>query len=331
MKYIIIILFSIISISILSQKQEKENKEEKSIYTTEVDNPDFSFIGGALSFSMQGDRFASPIAIGGELFARFGAIYGGARRMAGVEIVTFYKTIKTPISSATNSLLNTSANFMIGYSITDGLERDVSKVILYRSRDTSYYINIPTTLKTSYGIEMAYENGVTGFMGLANKFEGKSTFSEGITDKINLGESFYPKYVNTNFLYNVVSLGASQMKTKCLIVNTKYGEKRSSSYQRIYARISYLLNYQLADVIAPGGEETDTEVPMYYRFKIEGVTPMSKIGFNIGYHIMGVRRFGSMGFAELGVLPGPQSGFLGRVYVKVGGGFSFSKLFERSL
>jgi len=30
-----------------------------------------------------------------------------------------------------------------------------------------------------------------------------------------------------------------------------------------------------------------------------------------------------MGFAELGVLPGPQSGFLGRVYIKVGGGFSF--------
>ncbi len=332
MKYLLNTVFILLTAVTFGQKEGKE----ETLYTKEIDNPNISFIGLGIHFlSLQVDRFNSPIKFGGEAFAKIGKVYGGAKGFIGEALIYDLGSEK---SSPIYSVYEQSRDYT-NFETTAGVEvlakesKKEVRVILFKQSNTYYYVNVPTTIKKSYGVEASLNTGNMSFTSKASKIIGKPTLPSDYNGTVNLGDEFGYEFMSTYYNYSVLNIGASQTKTYFVLVDSeKYGEHSSSYYIRFYGRLSFLLNHEIDDVIAPLFTDNNPHQPVgYYRFQLQDITPVSKIGFNIGVHLMSPRGFGGNYFAELGVLPGPKSGTLGRTYLNFGGGFSLSKLFKNNL
>lgn len=331
MKNIITIIFTLSIYIILGQKEGKEEK----LFEKKVDNPNISFVGVAGHIlSLQIDKFNMPIKFGGEGYAKIGKIFIGARALSGESLLGYIgKDKKSDIYSVYQGSGNyTNFEATAGYELASTESEKLVKVVLFKQGDTYYYVNVPTKEKSSYGIEASLHNGNLNFTSKTKKVIGKPTLPADLNKTINIGDEFAYEYMSTNYKYSVLNIGASLTKTYYVLVDSKRsGAKSASYYIRFYGRLSFLLDHQIDDVIAPGPLNNFNQPVGYYQIQLQNTTPMSKVGFNVGIHLLTPRGFGSAFFAELGVLPGPKVGALGRTYLNFGGGFALSKLFKNNL
>ncbi|MCT4580978.1 MAG: hypothetical protein N4A35_06130 [Flavobacteriales bacterium] len=310
---------------------QKENKAVE-IYKKEIDNPNVEFMGiGGHILSLQFDQFNAPIKVGVEAYAKIGELFVNTKGMFGEALIDVYSERSSTIYSAYeggNAFSNYEATISYGLTSKNIIEK--TQVNLFRSGNTIYYVDVPTTIKKTIGVEAALDRGFISFSGRANRMEGKPVLPESYEGTVNLGDTFGQKFMSTNYQYQVLSVGVNQTKTSYVLVNAKkYGTHSASSYLRYYGRLSFLVGYELDDVIAPGPDDDSpggSNPVGYYKFSLKGNTPMHKIGFNAGVQLISPQGVSGIFFAEAGVLPGPQSGILGRAYINFGGGFSLSKL-----
>lgn len=313
-QFFITIIFLLISIFSISQKES-----DKVNFEITRDVPEFNFLGAtAYIVSLQADRYCSPVSVGGNLFGSYGRMYAQVKYLLGVSLTDYMSYNDITIHSIYKDNYSTSFEATFGVGISSSQHKKDVKVLLKTENKVSYVIYVPANVLTSFNIEGAYSSGMTTFIGDAKSFKGKPIG----TDQV-LAFNTNEKLLSTYYQYGVVNIGASITKKYNVYIKTdQYGEKRGNSFARFYARLSYLMSSNIDDVAVKA-------VPgYYYQYQLNNVTPMKKIGFNVGAYVGVPNKFGASGFAELGVLPGPQSRALGRVYLNIGGGFSLSKIFD---
>jgi hypothetical protein len=305
-------------------------KEEIS-YSLEWDNPLFSnialgvFVGGEANF------FSLPVKIGGDLFCNIGPVYFGSRFNVGQQLLNSSRPDNGNYTLATrHSEYLTTIDSYIGVELKSFITTENKSFILESvntgSTVTNYYINIPVKVKTSYGLEVAYNITTTPFTAKPKHFVGELYTNRGTEYNF----VYNTRVMSTMLNLRTLHVGVGRIVKSNVIISTEnYGIKKFATSTRAYARLSFWMDSFIDDVLEPTGWDGSNGRPYgYRRVKLDGITPLQVLGYNVGISTLSPFGFGGFGFVELGAIPGPKVGLLGRAYFSIGGGLSVSALFD---
>jgi hypothetical protein len=293
-------------------------------FTEKWDNPLVNYMGMGIGLTGEINSFSAPIGIVGDAFVNFGPVYGGARFSYAIPL----------LGGSTSSDQMTYVGPVYTKSFTNRLESYLA-VELYSTAERKdievrvnkeAYIKVPANIKTSYSIEGSFKSINTSFRTKADNLVGEAAGYEGYDYYFEDDIEYVTSFINLG----VFSLGVGRTIKSNIVISTKnYGDRKALNFNRIYARLSFLTNSTLGDVAVPAywDSSTDGGVFGYYRIKLEGHTPMQKLGFNIGVSSMELSGFGEHYFAECGIMPGPKTGLLNRAYVRLGAEYTLTQIF----
>ena len=283
------------------------------------DPGDINFFGGGVHImSLELNGYSSPIRIGGEAYGSFGPVYFGIRALIGEEL----KGTSDPMFGVRSIYGNGGCKYIeynAGYAFSSKKTRKDGKIGIKQKRNTRYYIKIPITHVINYAADISINKGISPYIARTEKFLGKPVGSDQAM-AIPTSDAIVETFMN----YAVLNIGVSKIiKTNITINTEKYGQKKKSSYTKLYARLSFPVMMEFDDVTvqAPGGG--------YFQFELAESTGMKNMGFNIGVTDLSPNSFGMMTFAEFGLFPGPKTG-IANVYLNAGFGFNIAKGLTRN-
>jgi hypothetical protein len=299
-----------------------QNDKNDGMYEMVKEATEFNFVGiGLHILSLDVNMYNLPIMVGGEGFVSTNYVYGGYRFLIGEGLRETPGRSTEYLGSVYGSHQGVrTGSFYGGIPIYKMVETKDVKVRVAKGKDVSYYLEVPAKVKTAIGIDMAYDYGITPYIGPADKFVGVPYSTDPNQTEVRLSElEFSQGY--TKFDYGVLSIGGGITQQHLTQIKTsKFGVKQSESFLRYYARLSFPVRAVLDDMLVP------TPNNQQFRFELDGHTNISKMGFNVGFMTMGPNKFSGVWFAELGYFPGPAMGVVNNLYFKFGGGFSFAKI-----
>jgi len=302
----------------ISFGQKEKNKD--GVYELVKEATEFNYLGlGLHILSIDANKYNCPIMVGGEGFFSTNFIYGGYRILIGEGLA------ETPgVNEYVGSVYGKgqgilTQSFYGGIPIFRKIKKEDVEITVGVEGNTRYYVIVPANVKKSYCLDFGYDIGITPYIGPANKFTG---VPYGTTTPIEL-ESLGNGNSNlfTKYDYGILRIGGAITTQHSTHVKTeKFGGGSSTTYIRKYANFTFPIRAVLDDMLVP------TYNNAYYRYELDGHTEISKVGFNIGFSFMEPDRLGTVFFGEIGYFPGPKMGFVNNLYLKFGGGFSFSKI-----
>lgn len=309
--------------------QKKGQTPKVSTYKILRDNTNTNFITGNLelvNLTISGSRMS--IAGGPGIKAYFNGVYATA---------DYEYHYLDGLSEALNSDANTghsvynnqksrNADANIGYFFKKTVEKKVAMNLYSQSNGstiTHYYTNVDAHVNKIFGVMLGYKSGFSNIM-LKEGFLVKPYGN----DNVATTSSSYN--TATNMQYGWITIGPSFGSIEDVVADIEgYGLRKSQYLRRFYFNLIYAAKTKVEDVyfeIEPTSS-VGTNKTLVYRYVIDGNTPMSKLGFNLGMETFKFAKFGLSSKLEVGSAPGVKGNFLGNLYFSFKVGLSLGKCF----
>jgi hypothetical protein len=295
---------------------EAQRKTQDNTVFAELtkEETEFTFCSlGLHIFSLDVNTYNLPVTFGLEGLLTTQKTYAGMGFKVGQGLIDSPNQYQFEGSLYGRLQLVRSAIVYGGFHILDWTKRETVKITLSRGYNTTTYTKVRANVKTTFGVDAAYEWGITPYTGTANHFIG---IGNGFSRPIQIPGRGQSRY--TTYDFGIVHIGFGFTKQHFTEINTdKYGIKSAHRFLRYYVHISLPSKSILEQIV----------IPNVNTFDLNGHTTISRFGYNIGVMSTGIKKIDGIGFIEIGYFPGPKMNYINNLYLKFGGGFSITKLF----